>query len=403
MNISESPKVASRRFGENVPMKMCDDECTVEGKKIKYTWHHVCFSFARTIHKAQGGTYGPTVLMVGASSITFEMFLVACTRVRVSDDFRIMPLPSVGDSWMERLVGLERNKEIREWFEGKFDSNGFRHYDVEREPPKKQPGKSAPPAKKPRAKTSIKTPDKPKKKQRPESAPKPHENQQANANPQQHQPQAPNPQRLNIHFRVAVQGEIDPLSAAELIGEIQRYGRYISESCIPLVLTNIIGAGGTEAIWTLRYTLGEGPDVALQSIPEPERLCSRVSWLLYCGHIVAVYASYERKSLEIYESLKGYVEVKDGMGDDELGRILHHRSERDKGVSAMVGSLAALWSVENETIAIEEVDCEQQNECKCCMVTINRMLSILAPHLGVVFDRPSLCEAVKHISSAAFA
>jgi hypothetical protein len=97
--------------------------------KIGFSRHSIDLCFAATVHKMQGKTL-PKVCIVAEAGFTFEMLLVAMTRVRRANNLQIIwPKKAEERETMKKnYQKLAPNKSIAEWFAGSFDERGNRIY-----------------------------------------------------------------------------------------------------------------------------------------------------------------------------------------------------------------------------------------------------------------------------------
>ena len=111
-------------------IKMPFDICTMKGREVKTDIIRFPYDlgFACTYHRCQGQTL-PAVVVSFRGKPTFEMILVALSRVTAFDNLRCMR-GDIGTSQREKehVTSVTPSKETLQWLRGTFDSNGKRKY-----------------------------------------------------------------------------------------------------------------------------------------------------------------------------------------------------------------------------------------------------------------------------------
>jgi hypothetical protein len=134
-----------------VPIGERSVRTTIGSIAFSYMSLEIDLAFAMTIHKAQGKTLDKVVLCLDSVKPTFEMLLVALTRVRRTEDLRMMP--SIDGGGFSHLDSIQQLDVIRNWLGGTFGADGRRIYvdqgkdlwiEVQKATPKPQPKQSAP-------------------------------------------------------------------------------------------------------------------------------------------------------------------------------------------------------------------------------------------------------------------
>jgi hypothetical protein len=332
--------------------------------------HCVDLAFSVTVYKVQGKTLPKAVVCLGMDSdrraYSFEMFLVAVTRVRFACDLRMFP--GASSRKKESLLRLRPNDYTTQWFDKRmFDASGRRGYTDARG--------SAAPQKKQRLPA---TPSKMTLKKEEQCSP---ERKQIRLEPPMppYQPEPPQVEMFLLDvFGAHYAGDDVPNDPASLqwIDEIKNRGNFISESVVVLVPTILKGFFSPLEAFIGRLEMRRISDNRRawnEFAPDPQFSYSSFIW--YRGHFVAVRADKGLQKLLVYES--------------KTTHSNHHAREKQRHLKWPVAFCKKLWD-KNE-VEVIEVPVRQQVENECAIETINNILAAAAPAALFSFTRESLC------------
>ena len=119
-----------------IPIGLCTSKTRIKAKcqfqnklykgNVDLTEHRVEFGFVVTFHKVQGKTLNKVILELNKRpfqpSLTFNMLLVALSRVKSREGIRIVKLRTGNN--LDYLKQLKRDSDLRIWLAG-FDQNGI--------------------------------------------------------------------------------------------------------------------------------------------------------------------------------------------------------------------------------------------------------------------------------------